>query len=134
MARFFKHLIPHTSYILLLTLSLFLLTSCQEGGEAGDFFGQWKLNGADREYLSFSGSVSLFRSVPQTDVYGNFQHTGDSLFIQCYSIKGLRSDTIMVEETFGFKPFNDIRVKIESLHGDILVLSKEGKTWNFYKY
>ncbi|MBR1545767.1 MAG: hypothetical protein IJ633_03070 [Prevotella sp.] len=127
MARFFK-------YIILLTSSIIFLTSCQEGGEAGDFFGQWKLSGADREYLSFSGSVALFRSVPQTDVYGNFQHQGDSLFIQCYSIKGLKSDTTTVEETFGFKPFNDIRVKIEVLNDDVMVLQKGDQKWNFYKY
>lgn len=127
MARYFK-------YIILLTSSIILLASCQEGGEAGDFFGQWKLSDADREYLSFSGSVALFRSVPQTDVYGNFQHQGDSLFIQCYSIKGLKSDTTTVEETFGFKPFNNIRVKIEVLDGDVMVLQKGDQKWNFYKY
>lgn len=114
--------------------SLFSLTACQEGGEAGDLWGQWRMTGSDSEYLGFSGSVFVFRSLSKGDVYGNFQHTGDSLFMQCYSAKGLPSDTTMVEETFGFKPFDNIRVKIEALDGDILVLSKDSQTWNFYKY
>ena len=125
MGKYFKHFI---------FFLFFFLTSCQEGREAGDLWGQWRMTGSDSEYVSFSGSVSLFRSISKGEVYGNFQHVGDSLFIQCYSIKGLASDTIVVEDTFGFKPFNNIRVKIEAVDGDILVLSKDGQTWNFYKY
>ena len=127
MARFFK-------YIILLTLSIILLTSCQEGGEAGDLFGMWRMDGSDTSYLSFSCSTSLIQNYVKDRVYGNFQHQGDSLFIQCYSAKGLRSDTTTVEETFGFKPFNDIRVKIEVLNDDVMVLQKGDQKWNFYKY
>ena len=129
MARFFK-------YIILLTSSIFFLTSCQEGSEAGDLLGQWRMNNTDNQYMSFSGGIVWLQTTPDKNVgvFGNFQHQGDSLFIQCYSREELKSDTVMVEESFGFKPFNNIRVKIESLNGDILVLSKEGKTWNFHKY
>lgn len=134
MAKSYKIIRHLTSYILLLTSSIFFLTSCQEGGEAGDLFGMWHMSDSDTGYLSFSGSVSLFQTSVEKRVYGNFQHQGDSLFIQCYSAKELKSDTIMVEESFGFKPFNNIRVKIESLNGDIMVLSKDGQKWNFYKY
>jgi hypothetical protein len=126
MERFFK------SFVLL--FCVLLLSSCQEGGEAGDLFGQWRLAGHDTQYISFSGSLTLLRSTEEAEVIGNFQHVGDSLFIQCYSKEALKSDTVMVEESFGFKPFNNIRVKIEALNGDILVLSKEGQKWNFYKY
>lgn len=134
MAKFYKYIILLTSSIFLLTSSIFLLTSCQEGGEAGDLFGMWHMSDSDTGYLSFSGSVSLFQTSVEKRVYGNFQHQGDSLFIQCFSAKELKSDTIMVEESFGFKPFNNIRVKIESLNGDVMVLSKDGQKWNFYKY
>ena len=134
MAKSYKIIRHLTSYILLLTSSIFLLTSCQEGGEAGDLFGMWHMSDSDTGYLSFSGSVSLFQTSVEKRVYGNFQHQGDSLFIQCFSAKELKSDTIMVEESFGFKPFNNIRVKIESLNGDVMVLSKDGQKWNFYKY
>lgn len=134
MAKSYKIIRHLTSYILLLTSSIFLLTSCQEGGEAGDLFGMWHMSDSDTGYLSFSGSVSLFQTSVEKRVYGNFQHQGDSLFIQCYSAKELKSDTVMVEESFGFKPFNNIRVKIESLNGDVMVLSKDGQKWNFYKY
>ena len=78
--------------------------------------------------------VSLITVIWIDQVYGNFQHQGDSLFIQCYSINEEIEDTIAVEEGFGFKPFNNIRVKIEILNGDILVLSKDGQKWNFRKY
>ena len=136
MARFYKYLIPHTSYLILLTSSIILLTSCQEGSEAGDLLGQWRMNNTDNQYISFSGGIAWLQKTPdkKVGVFGNFQRQGDSLFIQCYSREALKSDTIMVEETFGFKPFNNIRVKIEALNGDILVLSKEGQKWNFYKY
>ncbi len=129
MARFFK-------YIILLTSSILLLTSCQEGSDAGDLLGQWRMNNTDNQYMSFSGGIVWIKTVPDKNfgVFGNFQHKGDSLFIQCFSKEELKSDTVMVEESFGFKPFNNIRVKIESLNGDIMVLSKDGQKWNFYKY
>ena len=131
MAKYFKHFI-------ILTSSFFLLTSCQEGSEAGDVLGQWQLTTADNKYMAFSGAIAVFRttnkSIMENQVYGNFQRQGDSLFIQCYSIKGELADTIAIEEGFEFKPFNNIRVKIEALNGDILVLSKDGQKWNFRKY
>ena len=127
MAKYFKHILLLTSYFL-------LLTSCQEGGEAGDLFGQWRQTGSDTNYMSFSGSVALFRTSVEGRVYGNFQHKGDSLFIQCYSVEGLRSDTVIVEESFGFKPFNNIRVKIEALDNDHLILKNDQQSWTFNKY
>lgn len=127
MAKYFKHILLLTSYFL-------LLSSCQEGSEAGDLFGQWRQTGSDTNYMSFSGSVALFRTSVEGRVYGNFQHKGDSLFIQCYSEKGLRSDTVIVEESFGFKPFNNIRVKIEALDNDHLILKNDQQSWTFNKY
>ena len=84
MARFFKSI--------LLFIGLFLV-SCQEGREAGDLLGQWRMVGSDT-----------------------------------------RADTILVEDTYAFKPFNDIRVKIESLTSDKLIISKNSQTWSFDKY
>ena len=127
MERFCKYIILFTSYI-------FLLSSCQEGGEAGDLFGQWRLQGSDTKYISFSGSVTLFRNTERGEVFGQFQHLSDSLFIKCVSIKAAPSDTDIVENTFGFKPFTNIRMKIERLDSDDLVLSKDGRIWSFYKY
>ena len=130
MARFFKHLLVLASYLLLLTSSI----SCQEGGEAGDFFGQWRMKGTEGKYISFSGSTTWLKSMGEGDVFGNFQHVGDSLFIQCYSINATPGDTAIVEQAFGWKPINDIRLKINVLDGDNLVVSKGGQTWSFYKY
>ena len=130
MARFFKHLLALASYLLLLTSSI----SCQEGGEAGDFFGQWRMKGTEGKYISFSGSTTWLKSMGEGDVFGNFQHVGDSLFIQCYSINATPGDTAIVEQAFGWKPINDIRMKIDVLDGDNLVVSKGGQTWSFYKY
>ena len=127
MARFSKYLIRLVS-------SLFLLASCQEGREAGDLLGQWQMSGNDNLYLAFSGSVAVCRNGGGANVYGNFQHTGDSLFIQCYSIYQEKADTILVEDHFGFKPFNNIHLKIEQLDGDHITLSKSGQTWTFRKW
>ena len=125
MARFFKSLF---------LLSCILLTACQEGREAGELFGQWRMAGSDLNYISFSGSITWIRNLKEGEVYGNFQHTGDSLFIQCYSIEGEPKDTAIVEKTFGFKPFRNIRIKIESLTSDQLIVSQKGQTWSFDKY
>ena len=130
MARFSK---------LFILCAVILLVACQEGREAGDLLGQWRLKGSDTNYLSFSGSVALFRDISFSDlakgqIYGNFQHKGDSLFIQCYSVRETASDTTVVENNFGFRPFNNIRVKVAALDKDQLVLTKDGQTWSFEKY
>ena len=127
MAKYYKTL-------LLLTSCIFLLTSCQEGKDAGDLLGQWRLDYSDSKYISFSGSVALIKDMNTGAAYGNFQHVGDSLFILCYSAKAEKSDTITVEESFGFKPFNNIRTKIVALDSDQLILTKNGQTWSFHKY
>ena len=126
MARFYK--------ILPLCLFTFLLLSCQEGREAGDLWGQWRQRGTDNRYICFSGSVMMFRDGQGAFVYGKFQHTGDSLFIQCSSIDSIASDTALVENEFGLKPFTNIRLKIEDLDEEDLILSQESKTWSYYKY
>ena len=129
MVRFFKYIAVSCWLLAAGTLS-----SCQEGNEAGDLLGQWRMSGSDTRYLYFSGSIASFRGINEGEVFGNFQHVGDSLFIQCYSIKEVLSDTLMVEESYGFKPFKNIRVKIESMDGDRLILSKEQQHWSFDKY
>ena len=92
------------------------------------------MSGSDTKYISFSGSITSIKDLVEGEVFGNFQHVGDSLFIQCYSKDNLLSDTIMIESSYGFKPFNNIRLKIESIDNDNLVISKEGKIWSFFKY
>jgi hypothetical protein len=54
--------------------------------------------------------------------------------MQCSSIKQQKSDTTMVEDEFGMKPFTNIRVKIEALDADRLLLSKDGRHWTLEKY
>ena len=125
MARFYK---------IISLFAIILLTSCEEGREAGDLLGQWRMSGSDTKYISFSGSITSIKDLVEGEVFGNFQHSGDSLFIQCYSKDALPSDTFMIETSYGFKPFKNIRLKIESVDGNNLVLSKGGKIWSFYKY
>ena len=127
MARYFKHLF-------LIISSFILLFSCQEGSEAGDLLGQWRLTDSETKYISFSGSITWIKNLNDNEVYGNFQHQGDSLFMQCFSKLGIAADTMLVEQTFGFGPFTDIRLKIDKLDDDNLVLSKNNQRWSFYKY
>ena len=127
MAKYFKYLISLTSFLL-------LLTSCQEGGDAGDLFGQWRMDGSESKYISFSGNVTWLQDLEVGEIYGTFQHQGDSLFMQCYSKKGEERDSIVVEQSFGFTPVNNIRLRIVTLDSDNLTLSKDGRTWKFYKY
>ena len=125
MARFFK------TTILLLGI---LLASCQEGREAGDLWGQWRMTGSDTKYVSFSGTFVKFAILNRGEVFGNFQHVDDSLFIKCYSIEATPSDTLLVEGDYGLAPFDNIRLKIETLNGDELILSKGNRIISFYKY
>ena len=127
MARYYKFFLPFYLFTL-------LLFSCQEGGDAGDLFGQWRLEGSDSKYISFSGAVTYVKDIKLGEAYGTFQHQGDSLFMQCHSIKGLPNDTLAVEQSFGFRPIDNIRVRITTLDSDRLVLTKDGQTWSFYKY
>lgn len=129
MVKFFKILV-----VSCWLLSIGLISSCQEGGEAGDLFGQWRMSGSDSMYVSFSGAIVSLRNTHAAEVYGNFQHFGDSLFIQCRSIYGDKADTVNIEQYYGLKPFDNIRLRIDKLNSDDLVLSKEGQTWMFYKY
>ena len=130
MAKYYKFFL----YTLITFHLSLLMSSCQEGHDAGDLLGQWRMDNYDSKYISFSGSVASIKDINTGAVNGNFQHVGDSLFIQCYSEKEQKSDTITVEESFGFKPFNNIRVKIAALDNDQLVITQGSQTWSFHKY
>lgn len=133
MARYYKYL--RSRFVALpLCLLTFLLFSCQEGGEAGDLHGMWRMNGSDRHYICFSGTLVTFRKGNGSDVFGKFQREGDSLFIQCYSVKGSVNDTLLIEEHFGMQPFSNIRLKVEALNSDQLLLQKGSRLWSFYPY
>ena len=131
MANYYKHLILLTSSIFLLTSAL---SSCQEGGDAGDLLGQWRLERHDDMYVSFSGTITQFRKNNGQKVFAKFQHKGDSLFMQCSSIHKEKTDTTMVEDEYGMKPFTNIRLRIDAIDGDRLLLSKDGQHWAFEKY
>ena len=132
MERYFKR--DTRKLVLFFCFFVFLFSSCQEGGDAGDLWGQWRMTNSDSQFLNFSGKVALFRDNKGTQVFGNFQHMGDSIFIQCVSIEQRQADTLFVEDRFGFKPFTDIRVKIATLDSENLVLTKDSQTWSFTIY
>ncbi len=138
MARYFKKLAICYWLLAIGTIAScpLILTSCQEGRDAGDLLGQWRMADGDRLYIGFSGHIARLQDTHRGEifVYGNFQNQSDSLFLQCFSKNGEAKDTTMVEEAFGFKPFNNIRLRIVTLNSDHLVLSKDGRTWNFTKH
>jgi hypothetical protein len=122
-------------YYKLLAVGCWLLAaSCQEGKDAGDLLGQWRLTNKEDMYVNFSGHIAEFRKNNGQSVFAKFQHTGDSLFMQCSSIYKEKRDTTMVEDEYGMKPFTNIRVRIEALDDDHLTLSKDGQRWLFEKY
>lgn len=123
----------HRAAVLLL-LPAVILSSCQEGSDAGSLLGQWRLEGSPTQYLSFSGSVTLLRSVGKAEVFGNFQQHGDSLFLQFHSIYAHPSDTAAVVNLFGPQPIDDIRLKVMTLDGGHLVLGNGQRLWNFCYY
>jgi hypothetical protein len=115
-------------------LAIASLVACQDGREAGDLWGQWRLKDSDTHYLSFAGSVALFRIIPERQVYANFQHVADSLFIQCCSVNADPADTIAIESKFGMKPFTNIRLKVQTIEDQTLVLTDGENHWAFRKY
>ena len=130
MERYFKYIA--ISCWLLAVSSLF--TACQEGGDAGELFGQWRLTDKEDMYVSFSGTITQFRKNNGQAVFAKFQHVGDSLFMQCSSTYKQKTDTTMAEDEFGMKPFTNIRVKIDALDSERLLLSKDGRHWTLEKY
>jgi hypothetical protein len=54
--------------------------------------------------------------------------------MQCSSIYQEKSDTTFVEDDFGMKPFTNIRLRIDALDSDRLLLSKDNQHWSFEKY
>lgn len=152
MARYFK--------TLLFSFLILSFTSCQEGGEAGDLLGMWHVKRLsstyggygsynsgyydyttqfDERYISFSGSIVQFHTVSpeqvmNSQVFGKFQHVGDSLFIQCYSIRDSKHDTEVIEKEFEFMPFNNIRVKIKFLGDNEILLTKDSQEWILEKW
>lgn len=95
----------------------------------------------DSKYMSFSNSIVVFRSVNSNvrdgEVYGTFEHVGDSLFIHCYSITdvtGTPEDIDLIENVFGLKPFGNIRFRIDALDDDQLLLSKDNQHWKLIKW
>lgn len=150
MEKYFNKTLQSSLAGRLSTLLIVIVTifSCQEGHDAGDLLGQWHMIGAtitgttqnatDNKYISFSGTITEFRHVGNgvlmQNVFGNFQHVGDSLFIQCHSIDNPSADKQLIEDGYGFKPYDNIRVKIEAIDSQHLVLSKDGNIWNFEKY
>lgn len=127
MAKFFKN-------ISLVVSCVVLMAACQEGSEAGDLLGQWRMNGSDTKYVKFSGNLAYIEELGTGGAWGHFVKDGDSLFIQCYSIEQTAQDTLIVEDDFGFRPFEDIRLRVECITDDRLLLSGNGQTWSFYKY
>lgn len=139
MARFSKRILIAAGILLATTL----INACQEGGDAGDLLGQWRLTDMkvqehyttyDNAYLSFSGSIALFRCPGENEVFAKFQRSADSLFIQCTSIYGAPADTALVERVFGLRPFTDIRLKVDALSSERLSFSQGNQQWRFRKY
>ena len=46
----------------------------------------------------------------------------------------INRDAYVVEQSFGFRPLNNVRVRIATLDNDRLVLTKDNRTWSFRKY
>ena len=131
MVKFYKTLALRLTFIVYCSL---FIVSCQQGSEAGDLLGQWRLEGRDDMYVSFSGTITQFRQNKGQQVFAKFQHEGDSLFMQCSSIYQEKSDTTFVEDDFGMKPFTNIRLRIDALDSNHLLLSKDGQHWSLEKY
>lgn len=152
MARFFNLTDVRSTCFCVLALCLTMgWSACQENGDIGDLYGQWKLisrsEGSEHEplaegygyYLSFQGKVvwakvSYDEAHSYTDVFGNFQHEGNQLRMQFYQVVSGNSPEAIVSGRFGFEHPEDIRLEICTLDGDRLILSDGQRQWSFEHY
>lgn len=110
------------------------MMSCTEGRDAGDLWGMWQSADTPGQYISFSGNVVSFRSHDRGEVFGKFQHVGDSLFIMCVSPYQRLEDTLAIEEYYHFRPFHNIRLRILTLDGKRLIMQQGAQQWRFNSY
>ncbi len=139
MAKFFKY------YSI---VSLFLFAACQNEGDIGSLYGQWLLRNSyvngenklfDNIYFSFQGKVVWVKSVnadnhTYNDVFGNFQHVGDSLLINFVQKSEQTTTTSLIEERCGFVDADNVRLIIKNLDSSELILSDGDNYWKYEKF
>lgn len=140
MARFYK--------LFILLVFTMLLPSCQNEGDIGDFYGQWSLKTStidknikeyDNLFLSFQGKVVWAKRVnygshTYGDVVGRFEHRGDSLIMSFVQQNEYTSPESLIEEEFGFKDCENVRLLIKSIDASSLVLACGEDLWCFKKF
>lgn len=138
MVRYFN------SFILLFVL---LLTSCQNEGNIGDYYGQWALKSSsiggemkdyDNLYLSFQGKVVWAKRVNASnhtynDVFGRFSHSGDSLIMVFSQQNEVTSPETLIEKQFGFANYKNVRVSV-SITDEDMQMRSGNNYWHFKKY
>lgn len=141
MVRFYK-------MFCLSVLISFLLTSCQNEGNIGDFYGQWALMSStvdgqkkdfDNIYFSFQGKVVWAKRVNYEnhgykDVFGSFAQQGDSLFLKFIEQNIYITPKQLIEEECGFEDANNVRTLIRTIDQSNLILESGNNIWVFEKY
>ena len=135
---------------LMACLGTWILSACTHNdGDIGDLYGRWQLTEmrvADSIatpndlFFSFQSSV-IFVSVCNYDLHeaidyaGNFIHSGDSLCIGMVprdSVgEGLRS---FMSTRWGMADYDDVRLRIEALDRQQLLLSRSEDYWQFQRF
>lgn len=139
MGRFYKYFC---------LLSFFLLSACQNEGDIGYLYGQWSLkssyiNGENKKYdniyFSFQGKVVWVKSVNATyhtynDVFGNFDHVGDSILFSFVQKSESTTTTFLIKEKCGFSDADNVRLLIKNIDSSELILIDRDNYWYFEKY
>lgn len=140
MVRFYK-------LYILISVFLLSLSSCQNEGNIGDFYGQWALktvsvDGNTSEpnnlYLSFEGKVVWAKRVNAAnhtfnDVFGRFTQSGDSLIMIFSKQNEVTTPEELIEKQFGFKDYKNVRVAVSITEKDMQLRSGDNY-WLFTKY
>lgn len=146
--------------IFLALVLFYSMTSCQENGNIGDFYGQWQLqeiqtpegnNTYNKSFLAFQTNVVFARILTDAHyadaVEGVWQQMGDSIRLSFYTGNSLHTTDLQdetarenviryLEKDFGMEgePEN-LRFAIEQLDGNRLILSRDKKYfWHFRKF
>lgn len=143
--------------IFVLFLTVLVVPSCTNDGDIGDLYGQWQLRQYqrgdsvatfDEAFMSFQNSVVQMQ-VSNSDahrsfsIWGNFQHVGDSLFLDftvTAIVKGEMasppsiSDLLLQYFALPVDSTNSSRLRILRLDDGKLHLERGGEVWQYRKF
>ena len=141
-------MVRFSKYSFILLFILFFFPSCQNEGDIGDLYGQWRLSQSSVDdlvkqhvqiYFSFQGKVVWAKRVDiqenaYGDVFGSFVHQGDSLILSFSQQNEYTTPESLIRNECRFVDPENIRLKVVTLNESGLKVMSGDNYWQFEKY